>query len=94
MTWGVFPGTEIMQPTVVDPRSFEVWKDEAFALWLSAWGSLYPEESPPRELLQSVHDTFFLVNVVDNDFENGDLLGLLAPIAEQLAGELATAATG
>ena len=94
VTWGVFPGTEIMQPTVVDPRSFEVWKDEAFALWLSAWGSLYPEESPSRELLQSVHDTFFLVNVVDNDFENGDLLGLLAPIAEQLAGELATAATG
>ena len=26
VTWGVFPGKEIVQPTVVDPESFQVWK--------------------------------------------------------------------
>ena len=26
VTWGVFPGKEIMQPTVVDPISFNFWK--------------------------------------------------------------------
>lgn len=26
VTWGVFPGKEIAQPTVVDPISFEFWK--------------------------------------------------------------------
>ena len=26
VTWGVFPGKEVIQPTVVDPQSFMVWK--------------------------------------------------------------------
>lgn len=26
VTWGVFPGKEIIQPTVVDPISFVSWK--------------------------------------------------------------------
>jgi len=26
VTWGVFPGKEIKQPTVVDPISFNFWK--------------------------------------------------------------------
>ncbi len=26
VTWGVFPGKEIVQPTVVDPVSFNIWK--------------------------------------------------------------------
>lgn len=26
VTWGVFPAKEIMQPTVVDPQSFSIWK--------------------------------------------------------------------
>ena len=29
VTWGVFPGKEIVQPTVVDPESFQVWKVRA-----------------------------------------------------------------
>ena len=33
MTWGVFPGQEVQQPTVVDSQAFMAWKDEAFALW-------------------------------------------------------------
>ena len=26
VTWGVFPAKEVIQPTVVDPQSFIVWK--------------------------------------------------------------------
>merc|ERR1719453_1804141 len=26
VTWGIFPGREALQPTVVDPEIFEVWK--------------------------------------------------------------------
>lgn len=26
VTWGVFPAREVIQPTVVDPQSFLVWK--------------------------------------------------------------------
>lgn len=26
VTWGIFPGREIIQPTVVDPVSFMFWK--------------------------------------------------------------------
>lgn len=26
VTWGVFPAKEVIQPTVVDPHSFAIWK--------------------------------------------------------------------
>jgi len=73
VTWGVFPNREIVQPTVVDQDSFSVWKDEAFALWLSQWAPLYEEGSASRALIQEVHDSYYLVNCVDNDYVKGDL---------------------
>jgi len=73
VTWGVFPGKEILQPTVVDPESFVVWKDEAFELWMSSWASIYPKESRSYELLENLYNTLYLVNVVDNDFIQGDI---------------------
>lgn len=73
VTWGVFPNQEVVQPTVVCARSFLVWKDEAFDLWLTEWGNLYEEGSASRALLQEIHDTWFLVSVVDNDYVGGDL---------------------
>ncbi len=30
VTWGVFPGQEIVQPTVVDETSFIAWKVSTF----------------------------------------------------------------
>eukprot|EP00126_Sphaerothecum_destruens_P003568 Sdes_comp17330_c0_seq1m6531 len=73
VTWGVFPGKEILQPTVVDPVSFLNWKDEAFLLWKKKWGSLYEPGSKSRKLIDDIHDNYLLVNVVDNDFVNGDI---------------------
>ncbi|CAG2106170.1 unnamed protein product, partial [Medioppia subpectinata] len=68
VTWGVFPGREIIQPTVVDPISFKVWKDEAFSLWRDKWGHLYEEDSLSRRVLDDIHDNYYLVNLVDNEF--------------------------
>ncbi|XP_006145377.1 methylenetetrahydrofolate reductase isoform X5 [Tupaia chinensis] len=74
VTWGIFPGREIIQPTVVDPVSFMFWKDEAFALWIEQWGKLYEEESPSRMIIQYIHDNYFLVNLVDNEFPQDNCL--------------------
>lgn len=41
VTWGVFTGKEIVQPTVVDHEAFLIWKDEAFKVWLDNWGLIY-----------------------------------------------------
>lgn len=73
VTWGVFPGREIVQPTVVDSESFMIWKDEAFDLWLNEWRGLYPRGSASWDLITAIHDEYFLVNVVENNFINGDI---------------------
>jgi len=69
VTWGVWPGSEIKQPTVVDPNVFvNIWKDEAFALWQSQWASLYDEGSESRRVLEHISQTYHLVHIVDNNF--------------------------
>jgi len=80
VTWGVFPNKEIIQPTVVDPDSYGVWKDEAFALW-NVWGHLYEDKTHSRKLIETVVETYFLVNVVDNDYVNGDIFAVFDQIA-------------
>ena len=73
VTWGVFPGQEIQQPTIVDPESFMIWKEEAFQLWLSDWASLYPEGSVSHKVISEIPETHYLVNIVENNFVNGDI---------------------
>jgi len=81
VTWGVFPGKEIIQPTVVDAASFVVWKDEAYAVWRSGWANKYPESSPSRALLDSTINSFFLVNIVDNNYIDSDIFQLFTEVA-------------
>ena len=50
------------------PTCFFPWQDEAFALWIEQWAKLYEEESPSRMIIQYIHDNYYLVNLVDNDF--------------------------
>ena len=77
VTWGVFSGQEIMQPTIVDTRSFLIWKDEAFGLWISDWANIYNEKSKSFKLLNEIYNTYYLVNIVDNNFVDGDMLKLI-----------------
>jgi methylenetetrahydrofolate reductase (NADPH) len=86
VTWGIFPDREVIQPTVVCPESFKVWSKEAFALWKQNWSSIYdPENGTPEErrayaLIEHIRETFWLVNVVDNNFVTGDIFKLFARI--------------
>jgi len=72
-TWGVFPGKEIVQPTIVDKASFMVWKDEAFDLWTTAWAGLYEQGSSSYQLLTEIRDTHYLVSLLDNNYIDSDL---------------------
>ncbi|CAF1098843.1 unnamed protein product [Adineta ricciae] len=74
VTWGVFTGREIIQPTVVDSVSFMIWKDEAFSLWTERWGKLYEPESRSHAIIENIADTYFLVNLVDNAYPEGSSL--------------------
>ena len=44
VTWGVFKGKEIIQPTVVDHHAFEIWKEEALKSFVDTWSVIYKGE--------------------------------------------------
>ncbi|KAL2356494.1 methylenetetrahydrofolate reductase 2 [Cryomyces antarcticus] len=67
VTWGVFPGKEIVQPTIVETVSFLAWKDEFFRLGQD-WARCYPAASPSRQLIDDLMNNWYLVNIVHNDF--------------------------
>lgn len=67
VTWGVFPGKEIVQPTIVETISFLAWKDEFFRLG-EDWAKCYTSASPSRYVIEDLMDTWYLVNIVHNDF--------------------------
>lgn len=73
VTWGVFPQKQLIQPTVVDYRSFLIWKKDAFNHWTSIWGSLYDKESESYNLLKNIQNNYYLVFIVSNDYINGDI---------------------
>ena len=60
VTWGVFPGAEVIQPTVVDSTAFQAWKDEAYELG-AQWALLYRDGEPEtHELIRGIFDEFHL----------------------------------
>eukprot|EP01064_Diplonema_japonicum_P028827 TRINITY_DN4521_c1_g1_i1.p1 TRINITY_DN4521_c1_g1~~TRINITY_DN4521_c1_g1_i1.p1 ORF type:complete len:618 (+),score=163.08 TRINITY_DN4521_c1_g1_i1:70-1923(+) len=82
VTWGVFPGKEIIQPTVVDTVSFLEWKKEAFALWLAPYKPGEERFCPP--FIQEIYNTWWLIHIVDNDFvENKQLKAAMAEVFEK-----------
>ena len=87
VTWGVFPGREVVQPTVVDPAAFQVWREEAFGLWRNVWASAYDEDSETHALLHDIASKYYLVNVVDNDFMGGDVWAFIHAVLVAAGGE-------
>jgi len=71
VTWGVFPGKEIVQPTIVETVSFLAWKDEFFRLG-NDWAHCYDAESESRKVIDSLMQGWWLINIVHNDFQNPD----------------------
>lgn len=62
VTWGVYPGKEIIQPTVVETISFMAWKDEAFRLG-EDWAHCYDKETPARWVIEGVMGSWWLINI-------------------------------
>lgn len=62
VTWGVFPGKEIVQPTIIETVSFLAWKDEAFKLGTD-WAKCHSAMSPSRHLIDNIMDTWYLINI-------------------------------
>lgn len=69
VTWGIFPGKEIAQPTIIEEVSFKAWRDEAFALW-SEWEKIYEVASPSAKLLRQIRERYWLVSIVHHDYKN------------------------
>ena len=67
VTWGVFPGKEIVQPTIVETVSFLAWKDEFYRLGQD-WANCHASTSPARYVIGDLIDTWYLLNIVHNDF--------------------------
>jgi methylenetetrahydrofolate reductase (NADPH) len=73
VTWGVFPGKEIVTPTIIEEVSFRAWSEEAFGIW-GEWAKIYPKGSESERFLEKVRADSWLVNIIHHDFVNSDAL--------------------
>ena len=83
VTWGVFRGREVIQPTVVDHQAFLIWKNEALKCFIDTWATLYKPRTDKNgavsgdeesiNFLKGCSDNFYLINIVDNDFIEGQI---------------------
>ncbi|WWD20602.1 methylenetetrahydrofolate reductase [Kwoniella shandongensis] len=71
VTWGVFPGQEISQSTIIEETSFHAWKEEAFDIW-TEWSLLYPRQSPARKLLEGIAGEWWLVSLIHHDYKDAE----------------------
>lgn len=84
VTWGVFKGKEIIQPTIVDHEAFMIWKQEALNVFTRTWAQIYKPHKTEKgedkagspesvEFLEKLTKNLFVMNIVENDFIEGDL---------------------
>lgn len=65
---GLLSHVQVLQPTIFDVETFLVWRNEAFDLWTHLWATAYLEDSRSAALLHDIHDSYYLVAIIDNDF--------------------------
>ncbi|KAI1438731.1 methylenetetrahydrofolate reductase 2 [Xylaria sp. CBS 124048] len=73
VTWGVFPGKEIVTPTIIEEVSFRAWAEEAFGIY-SEWAQVYGRGSESEKLLEATRADCWLVNIIHHDFMDKDAL--------------------
>lgn len=76
VTWGVFPGKEIVTPTIIEEVSFKAWSEEAFGIW-GEWARVYGKGSPSEKLLSGIRSDYWLVNVIHHEFVDSEGLWAL-----------------
>eukprot|EP01095_Lingulamoeba_sp_RSL-Kostka_P014244 TRINITY_DN6155_c0_g1_i2.p1 TRINITY_DN6155_c0_g1~~TRINITY_DN6155_c0_g1_i2.p1 ORF type:complete len:349 (+),score=96.44 TRINITY_DN6155_c0_g1_i2:117-1163(+) len=87
LTWGIFPGKEVIQPTVCDLDSFLYWKEEAFCLW-NIWKRIYNDPNNDDsdihqrsfDVISEIQNNYYLLNVVENNFVTGTVLNIFVEI--------------
>ncbi|KAK7749515.1 methylenetetrahydrofolate reductase 1 [Cytospora paraplurivora] len=73
VTWGVFPGKEIVTPTIVEEVSFRAWAEEAFGIW-GEWGQVYGKGSESAQFLEKMKNELWLVNIIHHEYVEPDAL--------------------
>lgn len=71
VTWGIFPGKEIVTTTLIEEMSFTAWAEEAFSIW-TEWEHLYPLQTASRQLLERVGQSRWLISVVHHDYKDAE----------------------
>jgi methylenetetrahydrofolate reductase (NADPH) len=73
VTWGVFPGKEIVTPTIIEEVSFRAWSEEAFGIW-GEWAKVYGKGSESEKFLNGIKQDYWLVNVIHHEFVDKNAL--------------------
>ncbi|KAI1498527.1 methylenetetrahydrofolate reductase-domain-containing protein [Biscogniauxia marginata] len=73
VTWGVFPGKEIITPTIIEEVSFRAWSEEAFGIF-AEWAKVYGKGSESETLLETLRADAWLVNIIHHDYVDKDAL--------------------
>lgn len=73
VTWGVFPGKEIITPTIIEEVSFKAWAEEAFGIW-DEWGRVYGPKSETKKVIDGVSEDLWLVNIIHHAFVEKEAL--------------------
>jgi methylenetetrahydrofolate reductase (NADPH) len=73
VTWGVFPGKEIITPTIIEEVSFRAWSEEAFGIW-DEWAAVYGKGSDTEKLLRELRGDTWLVNIIHHEYVEKEAL--------------------
>lgn len=73
VTWGVFPGKEIITPTIIEEVSFRAWAEEAFGIW-AEWAQVYGKGSESAKALEKLRGELWLVNIIHHEYVEKDAL--------------------
>lgn len=73
VTWGVFPGKEIITPTIIEEVSFRAWAEEAFGIW-AEWAQVYGKDSESARLLEGLRSGLWLVNIIHHEYVHSEAL--------------------
>lgn len=65
-----------------------IWKDEAFSCWVDEWAFIYGLDSDSYKFIEKVKNNFYLMNVVDNDFVNGNLYNIFNDFIDKHQAEI------
>lgn len=67
VTWGAFPGKEIITPTIIEEVSFRAWCEEAFGIW-GEWQRVYGKGSKSSQLIEGIRKDYWLVNIIHHGY--------------------------